>query len=64
MLFPAACVIAMLGGIESLLSALVADSMTNGKHNSNKERIGLNHKSTKSVISDPTIKMHLKKRRI
>jgi SulP family sulfate permease len=40
MLFPAACVIAMLGGIESLLSALVADSMTNGKHNSNKELIG------------------------
>ncbi|WP_342048475.1 SulP family inorganic anion transporter [Bacillus sp. OTU530] len=40
MLFPAACVIAMLGGIESLLSALVADGMTNGKHNSNKELIG------------------------
>jgi SulP family sulfate permease len=40
MLFPAACVIAMLGGIESLLSALVADSMTKDKHNSNKELIG------------------------
>lgn len=33
-------VIAMLGGIESLLSALVADGMTKGKHNSNKELIG------------------------
>ncbi|MGG3575177.1 sulfate permease [Bacillus gobiensis] len=36
-LLPAAFVIAMLGGIESLLSALVADGMTNSKHNSNKE---------------------------
>jgi SulP family sulfate permease len=36
-LLPAALVIAMLGGIESLLSALVADGMTNSKHNSNKE---------------------------
>jgi len=36
-LLPAALVIAMLGGIESLLSALVTDSMTNEKHNSNKE---------------------------
>ncbi|MED3152749.1 SulP family inorganic anion transporter, partial [Bacillus thuringiensis] len=33
-------VIAMLGGIESLLSAVVADGMTNSKHNSNKELIG------------------------
>jgi SulP family sulfate permease len=39
-LLPAALVIAMLGGIESLLSALVADGMTNSKHNSNKELIG------------------------
>ncbi|WP_141433234.1 SulP family inorganic anion transporter [Bacillus sp. 03113] len=39
-LLPAAFVIAMLGGIESLLSALVADGMTNSKHNSNKELIG------------------------
>ncbi|NRD79137.1 sulfate permease [Bacillus sp. BRMEA1] len=38
-LLPAALVIAMLGGIESLLSALVADSMTNTKHNSNRELI-------------------------
>jgi sulfate permease, SulP family len=35
-----AFVIAMLGGIESLLSAVVADGMTNGKHSSNKELIG------------------------
>lgn len=33
-------VIAMLGGIESLLSAVVADGMTNSKHNSNRELIG------------------------
>ena len=30
----------MLGGIESLLSAVVADGMTNSKHNSNRELIG------------------------
>ena len=35
-----AFVIAMLGGIESLLSAVVADGMTNSKHNSNKELVG------------------------
>ncbi|WP_391558222.1 SulP family inorganic anion transporter [Robertmurraya sp.] len=35
-----AFVIAMLGGIESLLSAVVADGMTNTRHNSNKELIG------------------------
>lgn len=35
-----AFVIAMLGGIESLLSAVVADGMTNSHHNSNKELIG------------------------
>ncbi|MFD1040686.1 SulP family inorganic anion transporter [Virgibacillus byunsanensis] len=32
--------IAVLGGIESLLSAVVADGMTNTKHNSNRELIG------------------------
>lgn len=32
--------IAALGGIESLLSAVVADGMTNSKHNSNKELVG------------------------
>lgn len=35
-----AFVIAMLGGIESLLSAVVADGMTNSKHDSNRELIG------------------------
>lgn len=35
-----AFVIASLGGIESLLSAVVADGMTNTKHNSNRELIG------------------------
>ena len=35
-----AFVIAMLGAIESLLSAVVADGMTNSKHNSNQELIG------------------------
>ncbi|WP_179863565.1 SulP family inorganic anion transporter [Bacillus cereus] len=40
MLLPAACIIAALGGIESLLSAMVADNMTNSKHNSNQELVG------------------------
>ncbi|MBG0969456.1 SulP family inorganic anion transporter [Bacillus sp. SRB3LM] len=40
MLLPAACIIAALGGIESLLSATVADNMTNSKHNSNQELVG------------------------
>ncbi|WP_211748035.1 sulfate permease [Paenibacillus sp. Marseille-Q4541] len=35
-----AFVIAMLGAIESLLSAVVADGMTGDKHNSNRELIG------------------------
>ena len=35
-----AFIIAMLGGIESLLSAVVADGMTGTKHNSNRELIG------------------------
>ncbi|MDR4947769.1 SulP family inorganic anion transporter [Neobacillus cucumis] len=39
-LLPAAFVIAMLGGIESLLSALVADNLSGSKHDSNKELIG------------------------
>lgn len=37
LLLPSALTIAMLGSIESLLSAVVADSMTGTKHNSNKE---------------------------
>ncbi len=40
LLLPPAFIIAMLGGIESLLSAVVADGMTGGKHNSNRELIG------------------------
>lgn len=39
-LIPPAFAIAILGGIESLLSAVVADSMTGTKHNSNKELVG------------------------
>lgn len=35
-----AFIIAMLGGIESLLSAIVADGMTGSRHNSNRELIG------------------------
>jgi SulP family sulfate permease len=38
-LLPAAFIIAMLGGIESLLSALVADNLSGSKHDSNKELI-------------------------
>lgn len=39
-LFPAAFTIAMLGAIESLLSAMVADGIISDKHNSNTELIG------------------------
>lgn len=35
-----AFIIALLGGIESLLSAVVADGMTKSKHNSNRELVG------------------------
>jgi len=35
-----ALMIALLGGVESLLSAVVADGMTNDRHNSNRELIG------------------------
>ncbi|MFX3625383.1 MAG: SulP family inorganic anion transporter [Ectobacillus sp.] len=40
MLIRPALTIAMLGGIESLLSAVVADGMTGKRHNSNRELIG------------------------
>ncbi|MFT8320420.1 MAG: SulP family inorganic anion transporter [Bacillus sp. (in: firmicutes)] len=40
LLIKPAFIIAILGSIESLLSAVVADGMTNSKHNSNKELIG------------------------
>ncbi|MDO8240401.1 MAG: SulP family inorganic anion transporter [Candidatus Moranbacteria bacterium] len=39
LLLPAAFTVAILGAIESLLSAVVADGMTGTKHNSNKELI-------------------------
>jgi SulP family sulfate permease len=39
LLYPA-FIIAMLGGIESLLSAVVADGMTGSRHSSNRELIG------------------------
>jgi len=39
LLYPA-FIIAMLGGVESLLSAVVADRMTGTKHDSNRELIG------------------------
>jgi len=39
MLLPSAFTIAMLGAIESLLSAVVADNMTGTKHDSNRELI-------------------------
>lgn len=40
MLIQPAFIIAMLGAIESLLSAVVADGMTGSRHNSNRELIG------------------------
>ncbi|MBP1157290.1 MULTISPECIES: SulP family inorganic anion transporter [unclassified Paenibacillus] len=40
MLLGPALIIAMLGGIESLLSAVVADEMTGSRHNSNRELVG------------------------
>ncbi|QHZ45492.1 SulP family inorganic anion transporter [Bacillus sp. NSP9.1] len=39
-LLPPALAIAMLGGIESLLSAMVADNMKRTRHDSNKELVG------------------------
>ncbi|MFJ7639198.1 SulP family inorganic anion transporter [Peribacillus sp. NPDC097264] len=39
-LLPVAITIALLGGIESLLSATVADNMGGSKHDSNKELVG------------------------
>lgn len=39
LVFPAAIAIALLGGIESLLSAVVADSMTGRRHRSNCELV-------------------------
>ena len=39
-IIPSALTLAVLGAIDSLLTSLVADSMTRTKHNSNKELIG------------------------
>ena len=38
-MLPAALTIAFLGGVESLLSAVVADGMTGGRHRSNMELV-------------------------
>ena len=40
-LIPSAFAIAMLGAIESLMAAVIADGMTGGKHDPNSELIGL-----------------------
>ncbi len=39
-LLPPAIVIALLGGVESILSAMVADNMKGSKHDNNKELVG------------------------
>ena len=39
-LLPPALIIALLGGVESILSAMVADNMKGSKHDSNKELVG------------------------
>ncbi|UYO35241.1 SulP family inorganic anion transporter [Bacillus zhangzhouensis] len=39
-LLPPAIIIALLGGVESILSAMVADHMKGSKHDSNKELVG------------------------
>lgn len=48
--FPAAITIALLGGIESLLSALVADGMTGHKHRSNSELVAQGFANIGSVF--------------
>lgn len=48
--FPAAITIALLGGIESLLSALVADGMTGYRHRSNSELLAQGIANIGSVI--------------
>ncbi|MCP6683394.1 SulP family inorganic anion transporter [Bacillus nakamurai] len=40
MMFPSALIIALLGGLESILSAMVADNMKGSRHDSNKELVG------------------------
>lgn len=48
--FPAAFTIALLAGIESLLSAVVADGMTGRKHRSNCELVGQGLANTASAL--------------
>ncbi|HEV8050925.1 MAG TPA: SulP family inorganic anion transporter, partial [Parachlamydiaceae bacterium] len=48
--FPAAITIALLGGIESLLSALVADGMTGHRHRSNSELVAQGFANIGSVL--------------
>ncbi len=48
--FPAAITIALLGGIESLLSAMVADGMTGHRHRSNSELVAQGIANIGSVL--------------
>jgi SulP family sulfate permease len=49
-LFPSAAVIALLGGIESLLSAIVADGMTGRRHRSNCELVAQGYANIGSAL--------------
>jgi len=49
-LLPSAIAIAMLGGIESLLSAVVADGMTGRRHRSNCELVGQGYANIGSAL--------------
>jgi sulfate permease, SulP family len=49
-LLPAALTIAFLGGVESLLSAVVADGMTGGRHRSNAELVAQGIANTASAL--------------
>lgn len=50
-LFPSAATIAFLAGVESLLSAVVADGMTGGKHRPNAELMGQGFANLMSAIT-------------
>ena len=49
-LVPAAAMIAMLGGVESLLSAVVADGMTGSRHRSNCELVAQGYANIASAL--------------
>jgi sulfate permease, SulP family len=49
-LLPSALTIAFLGGVESLLSAVVADGMTGGRHRSNAELVAQGIANTASAL--------------